>query len=50
MTRGQEARNQIKSVHCLVIDRVYFFMNEYDIYFHLVKQKMYISFVASHLE
>ena len=28
MTRGQEAPKQIKTVHCLVINRVYFLMNE----------------------
>ena len=36
MSRGQEAPKQIETVHCLVMNRVYF-MNEYHKYFGYVR-------------
>ena len=47
MTRGQVAPKQIGTVHCLVIDRVCIYGWIWYL-IHLVKRKMYISYVASH--
>ena len=44
MNRGQEAPIQIETVHCLIEKKVYF---KYDILFHFVERKMYLTFVAS---
>ena len=47
MTRGQEAPKQIETVHCLVVNRVYFLRMNI-IFISSREAKMYISFVASH--
>ena len=48
MTRGQEAPKQIETVHCLVIDRVFFLWMNIIFISSREAEKMYILFVASH--